>query len=667
MIKEELYKIVVKEKGYVFLALFIVIKLLYSGFFVGNSLLVDYDVEKNKSDYSKILSSEENIRNYIEEYDNASSEVDAVMDQLLNKEISDEEYNEIISSYTEILHRQKLVDYLKNQRDYVDANDGTSYVYQNGWNTFFNGLRMDLLLLILLILFTSTLFTKEYETKMNIISKMCVKGGKSLFTSKLLTGLLVNETIVIIWWGLSLIIAGARYGLDGYNASIQSLYLFQECPWNLTILQVSILALGMLLLYGLLFNMTLCLVSVIAKNTIALLGILLGIIIIPCVLLPEKLFMKFPILSSYLYFDQFIFGVFDQETGRRVYMSMGELQQYAIISIIICIILVIISYIIYNGINIKKFRCVLPLICCCFLTGCQNNVENYSDIYSNLGWNTLISDGRDNVYSQKEICQMFEKNGVYEEQMASIIPCTVSKRELLYVDNSEPGVFVICGLDIDSSEKKIYYSNVITEDEGINYLKIRDKIVDTTKNNDRTVSGECCWRQGENVFYLSNSSIFMVKSKHKSIELISDVADSSVAGFGKCIYYVNKKTQLAKYDIEENSVTIIDEDFVNYIAPTETALVFVKGNGSVCSYSYETTTVQEICKSSDLFINADNNYLYFATEDDNWYKLNIKTGEKVDGPKSDYQLVDIKSTSNGEKVYVSELDADGNNITTEYE
>ena len=159
----------------------------------------------------------------------------------------------------------------------------------------------------------------------------------------------------------------------------------------------------------------------------------------------------------------------------------------------------------------------------------------------------------------------------------------------------------------------------------------------------------------------------MVKSKHKSIELISDVADSSVAGFGKCIYYVNKKTQLAKYDIEENSVTIIDEDFVNYIAPTETALVFVKGNGSVCSYSYETTTIQEICKSSDLFINADNNYLYFATEDDNWYKLNIKTGEKVDGPKSDYQLVDIKSTSNGEKVYVSALDADGNNITTEYE
>lgn len=671
VIKEEFYKIVIKDKIYIIAIILFLIKFILI-MNSGNGVSMGGIDDKDYMDiYIDVISEgKQAVNELLKEYEDKSVKISEVFDKYEKHDISYKEYNKVILENESYFKIDKIYQKLIKQKEYVDKNPKRDYVNQNGWKAFQNTFRMDIVLLLILICNVSSVLCKEYDTEMHIINQVSCKGKNQLFWTKVLVALVINFISVAIYIGIVLGACEYRYGLGYYKSSVQSLYMYEMSSWDFTIGEMVMLLSAELLVLAFIVTAIVFLLSVFFKNNVVVLIGSICIVYLPTILFSEKMLMKIPNASIYIYAQGILRGIdgFQEEICKNP-------KEYMIKTIILACICFVFAFLLYKGLSFKKaisslkkrrtIKIISMVVIVGFcINGCGTEVNN-SFSYDACGLGMLQRNGESNVVTEEEAKKIIETTGVdFKDEAIGLSAFSMNEDELIYV-LSEGKVNSIYGINVNGGKPKKYYSNTITEDDGINYLGLRDKI---QQNGDLSY-GECfaeCWRQNGQIYYREGENIFRVNSKHNVEKIIDDFEDGLCAVNNK-IYYVNNKMNLVSQrvdDVGADSKELIDDEIIGRIASCKNKIIYSRNGEEFVLIDEEMSSkkifkISKICESCKNLSNAKNYEILLQSLSENsfyclcnkgWFKVNLETGRVEEYNKED-DIMELKSDLKGEKVY----------------
>lgn len=336
MLREEFKKVLIKQRVLLLFTVLLVIQAGYTGFRELYSFTVTKTAEKYDTVYESLTdpldgkwNPEKNrqLNQWLEESERCLAQYNTLVDQLLAGEITDETLYTYYQSapfgqtpYTEVLRE------LDEQRDYIQKNPGRRYMMQtNGWTYFFEDRFVYALYFLFLLVLYIPLFFGERETQMDLLQKLSAKGGTRIFTCQSAVAAL------IAWGGLCVLelekflLYAGRCGLKHITYPIQSLSLFETCPWDIPIGAAILVEILLLACAGYLLGGVITLCAMFLAGAIEVCLCILIVVFIPMYLVPEEFLFRYPALPSLLFPDLFVFGWRDIDTGEQVYKSGIEL------------------------------------------------------------------------------------------------------------------------------------------------------------------------------------------------------------------------------------------------------------------------------------------------------------------------------------------------------
>ena len=204
----------------------------------------------------------------------------------------------------------------------------------NGWVYFFEDhFVYHLYFLFLLVLFIP-LFIREKETKMDLLQGLSSKGPKQIFICKILAA------SITMWLGLFLLMSEkyilyyVRCKMQDITNPIQSLIIFENCPWNISIgagiiTEILILACG-----GYLLGSVIIFSSMFIPRALDVCLLILIVVFVPMFICPEEILFRYPNITTFLYPDTFIYGWRDIDIGKQVYKTQNELRLMGTVTIL---------------------------------------------------------------------------------------------------------------------------------------------------------------------------------------------------------------------------------------------------------------------------------------------------------------------------------------------
>ncbi|MCM1992246.1 ABC transporter permease [Oceanirhabdus seepicola] len=140
------------------------------------------------------------------------------------------------------------------------------YVYQHGWRRITQFGIAATMIVILLVLGISTIFSDEYKTNVIPIILSTPNGRKKLTGAKIISSM-IYASCVLIFISILFFLSGLPYGLDGFNSLLNTNMSTARTPYGMTIIQFYFVCLGMSLLGALVLTLFIALVSLLTKNS----------------------------------------------------------------------------------------------------------------------------------------------------------------------------------------------------------------------------------------------------------------------------------------------------------------------------------------------------------------------------------------------------------------
>ncbi len=336
MLLEELKKILIKQHVLLVLAILLVVQAGYIGFRGLYTRTVSKVAENNHEiyeEYSRTLQGEWNpekdaqLDEWLQERDACFVEYNTLVDQMLMGEITDEELYTYYEN-TPFCQNQyaEVLDELDQQRMYIKENPDQRYMMKtNGWIYFFEDHFVYALYFVLLLVLYIPLFIREKETQMDLLQSLSAAGQGCIFGVKTLAAwitmlgsllLLITEKYVLYFW---------RCDLKNMTYPIQSLSIFSNCPWSVSIGVAILVEMLLLACGGCLFCGIVSLCSMLIPRTIEVCFLVLILVFVPMFLVSKELLFQYPILTSLLFPNQLTYGWWNIDIGEMVYKSQREL------------------------------------------------------------------------------------------------------------------------------------------------------------------------------------------------------------------------------------------------------------------------------------------------------------------------------------------------------
>lgn len=284
----EFNKIFFKQKGLMFILLFICIKVIV--LFSATSYSIE-TTEENRNLYKEYLMNvsgkltiekEAYIKNEKEQLDNLNSEKNQVINDYRIGKIDDNEY---ILRLNEVDNKLKNSDAFKiiyDQYQYVKQDpDNRYFLYINGWTNLLVPERPDIILIFLLLLIIAPIFTYEYEKGMIYLILTSKKGRGITPAYKILAASIITMILTVIFSIIEYIYCELKYGLPSGDFPLQSIVFFKTSTYQLSLTQ-TYLYISLIKVIGfLVFAYLIIFVSVIAKKIVPTLFASLSITLIP--------------------------------------------------------------------------------------------------------------------------------------------------------------------------------------------------------------------------------------------------------------------------------------------------------------------------------------------------------------------------------------------------
>lgn len=187
--------------------------------------------------------------------------------------------------------RKKLIsdnraDQMLNEDEYNDWNskeiqisEPFIYEYTDGWsNVWAYAYTINYMLLLLLAISLSNVFSIEYYRKTDAIILCSQYGKKQLFISKILAGMTFSIASAIILFAATLFSSLLVYGTDGFHAALQ--LAFPLSSLNISVGGSVLVLLVNLIVISMVYGSLIMLLSAILKSNVAVMAIPVGIMIL---------------------------------------------------------------------------------------------------------------------------------------------------------------------------------------------------------------------------------------------------------------------------------------------------------------------------------------------------------------------------------------------------
>lgn len=336
MLWEELKKIWIKQRVLFVLSLLFAVQAGYVGCRGLYSQKAAKAVERNETIYEQFYSQLEGrwdpgkdalLDEWLRERDESQARYNTLVDQLLTGDISEEVLYTYYhgtpfcqNRYTDVLEE------LDQQRNYVKQDTGKRYMMKgNGWVYYFEDHFLYYLYFVFLLVLFIPLFIREKETGMDLLQGLSAKGQKRIFDHKILAAFTVMGSGLLLLTGEKFVLYSVRCGLDNMMYPIQSLPVFETCPWNIPVVGGLMAELLLLLCAGVLLGGVTVACSMFIPRTIDVCLIVLILVFVPMFLFSKDFLFHYPILTSLLYPDQLVYGWRDIDIGEQVYKTGREI------------------------------------------------------------------------------------------------------------------------------------------------------------------------------------------------------------------------------------------------------------------------------------------------------------------------------------------------------
>ncbi|WMJ81682.1 ABC transporter permease subunit [Clostridium sp. MB40-C1] len=143
------------------------------------------------------------------------------------------------------------------------------FFYVDSWEyivTFTNNSNLKMIV-IMLLLGVSPIFSEEYKTGVSTIILSSKKGRSKCITAKILAAIIYAIFVVFICNFISTMLITKLYGIEGLNAPMQCLFNFSCSPYNFTIAQFNLALFFTTILGAILFVILILLISNITKSS----------------------------------------------------------------------------------------------------------------------------------------------------------------------------------------------------------------------------------------------------------------------------------------------------------------------------------------------------------------------------------------------------------------
>jgi Apolipoprotein N-acyltransferase len=684
IIMQEAKKCLVKKHMIVLWMILLAMKFFYGMELQGESRFISSDLEECKASYMTYINrwqgkltdtKKEEIEKYLNTYHDKADSVSRLGDAEYRKEISRKKYIEELVSFQESYGDEKAVSILENQYNYIMENrDSKYFVYYNGWVNFFRGLGQDIFLLALAVPAFVLLCCREYESGMNILNRTTKRGRKMLYWNKVFVGVIFSALFTCSFYIVDLCASQSLYGLEGWGYPIQSIHIFADCPWRISIGEMVILSVLLLILGTIYLSAITFVCAAIMKKVIPVGVVALSILLLPIFLFGDGVY-RMPLPTGFFQLQGYILGNYNVERRQVEYMAWKELLRVIGLSVVVIAVCYGFSYILYQE---KKFLIrkgkifALGIMLAAFaISGCDKGNSVFGGdkaIYNNIGFGYLaVSDD----YAV-DICDQAMLHAEEGDQALFRDPFHKYNRERISIGNIVGDVFYyiymssddslsefeIHALNLKTLDDRIVYEDKKYEIKGVPYLGIGDneeKIVMEAYSGDHALSN--WWVAEKEIILVRNHSVYSVDLKSGKKKLIIKEAEGDIFSYaGRTIYYVDTAYALKSYFLDAGKEKTICSSLVSQICASDQSLTYQTMDGKICEYCYADGITEELGANQDGMIYADASYTYFKGEQ-SCYRVEKRMGKR-EVVCSGRDVTEVMSSGDGKVVYVVELDGE---------
>ncbi len=591
MFREELKKLLLKQFGLIFIFIFIIaeiilVKNIYPKRSFSSDITKQYFYEYaerfsgklTKEVESEILSEQERII----DAQNAEKRIE---NALIKGNYQSE--GEFISEYAqnhEIAERSEGFNVFFKQYSYAKDFPENRYLITGTYD----GLYMDfpnVFLLVLVIFMTAFLFQNEESSNMITFIRIS-KNGKQ----KTLFGKLFSIIILIVFGQLfssiSEFVAMTTQGsLHELGYPIQSIEYFQNCPYNISVIQ-GFLAISALRLLGLLFIAAFVIfLSVTVRRA-------LFTAFVPSAVCLLQQFTFNPATPAYYiptgflravgYFRGDIFGKNDSGDNVKYFseIPLGFIILLVVLTVTLIAVFIIVAYKYYSCVNFKrifsKTAAVTAMISFCIIfTGCSR--PSNEKIKYNQNESIIFAQNQDSFFisGTDKIVQISKSNNseteiyynAFSDGSINMLntPCVVYGDDFYYLEEGNINMIDLSNYNNITVSRRYYDEPGFL---GITALSITEKNKDFT-----SIPG--FFYDGRTFYYVYVNGV----TKNGEIIINEKIYNGMLCSDGQRIYYINSLLQFKCCEIASGETTRLPGEFVRSIYYDGTRLLYSDRNG----------------------------------------------------------------------------------------
>lgn len=661
MILREIDKIFRKNMGFVFFAAAILIRLITLG--VEEHAVNAYTVN-NREAYLSIVTpfsgkitdqAAAGIEKVYQAVANAQVDLDDLRQDYLDGEISREDYLERSRPLEVLYNNDDLFLTFYSQFIYAqEAPEQRYLLYEDGWNALLTQERLDWGFVLLTILFSASIFGREYESNMRTLLIATQKGDERLAIAKFLAVFIVIGLCSLLSSAIEYGYFDLKYGLPHGDYPLQSLRYFKDSAFHLTLRQTFLYISAYRMLGYLLLSVLTMFISVLSGKTIITLAVSLMVIVLPYALpitastkylLPSPLgfilaqgFFRSTEMSEFYQSKEVLFAAISPE-GQTA-LVLGWL---VFAMVLLAIILIKFSPAASPRAKSSRKTVILPLIllvCSTLLSACNMPTATESqqtETIFNAKFDTdfTVVDGRIVTIFPHFLMEDMESHEVEDvirdpfserETVDRNVSSVFSKDEFLYyIETSDSGLKII-ELDLDT-----YLSRTIYSEEKVDAPFLFSNAELDTQGGLPYAFAPAFFLTDTHIFLFTESIVEKINRFTGAKEtIIDDLRPRHLAFDGEKIYYTNEIHELFAYDISTGRKRslgdiraesfYLDHDRIYYSNTDENFLIYV----------FELSTEQSqliVAERSTDFV-CDDDYLYYINQDDQGYlyRFNLTTG-----------------------------------------
>lgn len=240
---------------------------------------IDDDLLQEMQDSYREEMKDEKVREYLPIYlfvqditgnDDLSQELDA-------DELYLERQKSIDQNRADQMLTEKEIEFWKEKELQIEI--PITYEYTDGWsNLWVYVSTINFMLLLMLVICLSNVFSMEHSRKTDAIILCSQYGRKQLYIAKILAGVTFALVASIVLFGTTAISSLVVYGIDGFNAALQS--AFPMSSWTTSIGESILILFFTLLVVSVLNSIVIMFLSELLKNSVVVMAIPVGIMLL---------------------------------------------------------------------------------------------------------------------------------------------------------------------------------------------------------------------------------------------------------------------------------------------------------------------------------------------------------------------------------------------------